>query len=139
MAVGGEGRSPGVCGITREAEPDGAGLRASSSLLDRVVWDNFFPGGAGEGWGNRAEAHKASTNNICRVGEKSLERKNVRSWHPFFSLVGNFRTESHALERGRQLMGPVLSTLPGSLPLGLACECKVKELNKMVPQPRAGP
>lgn len=75
MAVGGEGRSPGVCGITREAEPDGAGLRASSSLLDRVVWDNFFSGGAGEGWGNRAEAHKASTNNICRVGEKSLERK----------------------------------------------------------------
>lgn len=70
---------------------------------------------------------------------KITGEKDVWSWHPFFSLVGNFRTESHALERGRQLMGPVLSTLPSSLPLGLACECKVKELNKMVPQPRAGP
>lgn len=50
---GGEGRSPGVCGITWgwELEPD-AGLNARSSLLDRVVWDTLFAGGSGEGRGS---------------------------------------------------------------------------------------
>ena len=40
--------------------------------------------------------------------------KCVWAWHPFLSLAGSFRTKRPALERGRQLMRPML-LLSGAL------------------------
>lgn len=55
-----------------------------------------------------------------------------------FPLVGNFRTESHAPERGRQLTGPVPSSLPSGLLLGLVCAGKAKAQSRL-PSPGAPP